>query len=170
MVFSHLIFIYGFLPLLMLLYYAKQEAGWRRGILLVFSLVFYAWGEPLYILLMLGSAFLNHLFGWMVDQRSPEKLRKLGLVIAVIVNLGLLGVFKYTGFFVETINTVAGLSIPVPKIALPLGISFYTFQATCSRRKRTAPSGRGAPIIWAKSETAGKEIIYRQESLIRRCR
>ena len=129
MVFSHLIFIYGFLPLLMLLYYAKQEAGWRRGILLVFSLVFYAWGEPLYILLMLGSAFLNHLFGRMVDQRSPEKLRKLGLIISVIVNLVLLGVFKYTGFFVETINTVAGLSIPVPKIALPLGISFYTFQA-----------------------------------------
>ena len=63
MVFSHLIFIYAFLPLLMLLYFARKEAGWRRGVLLLFSLVFYAWGEPIYILLMLGSALLNFLFG-----------------------------------------------------------------------------------------------------------
>ena len=129
MVFSHLIFIYAFLPLLMLLYFARKEAGWRRGVLLIFSLLFYAWGEPIYILLMLGSALLNFLFGLMVDQEKPEKQRKVGIVLAVVTNLALLGVFKYTGFLVETVNSITGLGIPVPKISLPLGISFYTFQA-----------------------------------------
>ena len=146
MVFSHLIFLYAFLPLLMLLNYARKEAGWRRGILLVFSLVFYAWGEPVYILLMMGSALLNYLCGLLVDQRQPDKLRKISLVMAVVINLSLLGVFKYTGFILDSVNAVTGLAIPVPKIALPLGISFYTFQAMtyvidvyrgyCSSQKR----------------------------------
>ena len=129
MVFSHLIFIYAFLPLLLLLYFVRKDASWRRGVLLIFSLVFYAWGEPIYILLMLGSALMNYLFGLMVDQERPEKLRKVCIALSVVANLALLGVFKYTGFLVETVNSITGLGIPVPKIALPLGISFYTFQA-----------------------------------------
>ena len=113
----------------MLLYYVRKDAGWRRSLLLIFSLVFYAWGEPLYILLMLFSAMMNYIFGLMVDQRSPEKYRKFGIIAAVVSNLLLLGIFKYTGFIAETINSITGLGLPVPKIALPLGISFYTFQA-----------------------------------------
>jgi alginate O-acetyltransferase complex protein AlgI len=76
MVFSELLFIYAFLPLLMLFYFAGKSAGWRRGVLLVFSLVFYACGEPIYILLMLGSALMNYLFGLLVGQDRPEKQRK----------------------------------------------------------------------------------------------
>ena len=129
MVFSHLIFLYAFLPLLMLFFYISKDAGWRRGVLLIFSLVFYAWGEPIYILLMLGSALMNYLFGLMVDERRKDTLRKIGIILAVVANLALLGVFKYTGFAMETVNDITGLGLSVPKIALPLGISFYTFQA-----------------------------------------
>ena len=129
MVFSHLIFIYAFLPLLMVLYFISKDAGWRRGVLLIFSLVFYAWGEPIYILLMLGSALMNYLFGLAVDQSQPQRLRKVCIVLSVIANLALLGIFKYTGFLAKTINSLTGLGMPIPNILLPLGISFYTFQA-----------------------------------------
>ncbi len=129
MVFSHLIFLYAFLPLLLLLYYIGKDAGWRRGILLLFSLLFYAWGEPVYILLMLASALLNYQCGRLIGAAPTDSRRKLAVVSGVVINLALLGVFKYTGFAVETLNALTGLALPVPKIALPLGISFYTFQA-----------------------------------------
>ncbi|MBQ8580155.1 MAG: MBOAT family protein [Oscillospiraceae bacterium] len=129
MVFSHLIFIYAFLPLLMILYYVRRNNAWRRGVLLAFSLVFYAWGEPVYILLMLGSAALNYLFGICIGASETDRGKKLAVVGGVVANLLILGVFKYTGFAVETVNALLGLAIPVPKISLPLGISFYTFQA-----------------------------------------
>ena len=129
MVFSHLFFLYAFLPLLMILYYVSKSASWRRGILLAFSLLFYAWGEPVYILLMLASAGMNYLFGIFIGAAETDKGKRIALVIGVVLNLLLLGVFKYTGFAVETFNTVTGLAVPVPKISLPLGISFYTFQA-----------------------------------------
>ena len=129
MVFSHLLFLYAFLPLLMILYYAVKDNSWRRGILLAFSLVFYALGEPVYILLMLGSALLNYLFAILIGASESDKGKKIAMVCGVVINLVLLGIFKYTGFLVESINGLTGLSIPVPKISLPLGISFYTFQA-----------------------------------------
>ena len=129
MVFSHLIFVYTFLPLLMALYFVSKNAKWRRAILLVFSLVFYAWGEPVNILLMLGSALMNYLFGLLVGPEASKRQRKIAMVGAVIFNLGLLGLYKYTGFAVETINAITGLKLTAPNIALPLGISFYTFQA-----------------------------------------
>lgn len=129
MVFSHLIFIYAFLPVLMILYYARTGNSWRRGVLLAMSLLFYAWGEPVYILLMLFSAALNYMFGLFVGASETDRGKKLAVTCGVIVNLLLLGIFKYTGFVVENINALTGLSLPVPQIALPLGISFYTFQA-----------------------------------------
>ena len=129
MVFSHLIFIYAFLPLLMILYYCRKNNSWRRGVLLGFSLLFYAWGEPVYILLMLFSAAMNYMFGIFIGASETDRGKKLAVVGGVVVNLLLLGVFKYTGFVVENINAIFGLSIPVPQISLPLGISFYTFQA-----------------------------------------
>ena len=129
MVFSHLIFLYAFLPLLMLLFFVSKNGAWRRGVLLAFSLIFYAWGEPVYILLMLGSAALNYLFGLLVAACLTPGGKKAALIVGVAINLALLGVFKYAGFAVESLNAIAGLDIPVPQIALPLGISFYTFQA-----------------------------------------
>ena len=129
MVFSHSIFLYAFLPLLLGLYFVCKRNAWRRGILLVFSLLFYGWGEPLYILLMLGSALMNFLFGKLVGPENDPASRKISFVTAVVFNLALLGLFKYTGFLVETFNGLTGLQIPVPAFRLPLGISFYTFQA-----------------------------------------
>ncbi len=129
MVFSHLLFIYAFLPLLLILYYCRNNNGWRRGVLLAFSLVFYAWGEPIYILLMLFSALLNYSFGRLIGICETERGKNWAVAVGVVINLLMLGVFKYTGFVMESINAVTGLALSVPKISLPLGISFYTFQA-----------------------------------------
>ena len=129
MVFSHPFFLYAFLVALMGLYYVAKSSAWRRGILLVFSLLFYAVGEPVYILLMLGSALLNYLFAILIGAAQTDRGKQLAVVSGVVINLVLLGIFKYTGFAVESLNAVTGLAIPVPKIQLPLGISFYTFQA-----------------------------------------
>ena len=129
MVFSSPFFVYIFLPLILLLYFAVKNSTWRRGILLVFSLFFYAWGEPVYLFLMLFSALINYVFGLLVGKGKTPAARKLAVAGGVILNLAMLGVFKYAGFAVESINTVLGSSIPGPAIVLPLGISFYTFQA-----------------------------------------
>ena len=111
------------------LYYVAKSPSWRRGILLAFSLLFYALGEPVYILLMLASALLNYLFAALIGAARSDGGKRAAVVCGVIINLAMLGVFKYTGFALETINALTGLAIPVPKISLPLGISFYTFQA-----------------------------------------
>ena len=129
MVFSSLLFIYIFLPLLLLCFFVIKNNSWRRLILLVFSLLFYAWGEPVYILLMLFSALCNYVFGLLVGAGKTPGARKAAAAGGIFVNLALLGVFKYAGFAVETFNALTGLAVPVPAIVLPLGISFYTFQA-----------------------------------------
>ena len=127
MVFSSLVFLCIFLPAVFLLYTVIPNLRVRNALLIIASLVFYAYGEPVYVLLMIGSSLLNYLCALWVDR--GERKSKLALAVAVIVNLGVLGVFKYAGFFVSSINGVTGLSIPVPEIALPIGISFFTFQA-----------------------------------------
>ena len=98
-------------------------------VLLLFSLVFYAWGEPVYIFLLVASAAVNYGAGLLMGQTEDDRKRKLWLVLAVIVNLAALGVFKYADLLVETFNDVTNLRVPVPGIALPIGISFFTFQA-----------------------------------------
>ena len=127
MVFSSLVFLCIFLPAVFLLYTVIPNLRVRNALLIIASLVFYAYGEPVYVLLMIGSSLLNYLCALWVDR--GERKSKLALAVAVIVNLGVLGVFKYAGFFVSSLNSVTGLSIPVPEIALPIGISFFTFQA-----------------------------------------
>jgi len=107
----------------MLFYYMVPTLSARNWVLVLFSLVFYAWGEPVYVLLLLFSTFANYAFGRLM-YREKRKI----LIAALIVNLGLLGFFKYAGFLVENLNLL-GFEIPVPQIALPIGISFYTFQA-----------------------------------------
>ena len=124
MVFSSLIFLYVFLPAVLLLYYLMPRRG-RNAVLLFFSIVFYAWGEPVYVLGIIASVVINFLFGLALDNHKS----KLLLAVNIIINLGFLGVFKYTGFIIGTIDKIFGADIITPEIALPIGISFYTFQA-----------------------------------------
>ena len=128
MVFSSLVFLFVFLPIVLVLYYLSGKK-YRNYLLLLASLFFYAWGEPTYVVIMLISIGANYLCGLLVDEKRADKVRVTGVVISVIFNICMLGVFKYSGFFVKNINTAFNTSLPVPEIALPLGISFFTFQA-----------------------------------------
>jgi len=125
MVFSSLVFVCIFLPVVLILHTAIGNRKVKNGLLLAASLLFYTYGEPVYIFLMLASALINYIFALLLDKRRS----KVFLVLAVAINLGLLGVFKYTGFILTNINAAFGLGLPVPQIALPIGISFFTFQA-----------------------------------------
>ncbi|MBU5675919.1 MBOAT family protein [Alkaliphilus sp. MSJ-5] len=128
MVFSSLIFIFQFLPLTILLYYISPRPL-RNMVLFIASLVFYAWGEPIYILIMLFSTFFDYLNGLLIDKHRDHKyIPKAVLITSVIVNLGILGFFKYYGFVVDNINGLFNLNIAIKSLPLPVGISFYTFQ------------------------------------------
>ena len=98
-------------------------------VLLIFSLVFYAWGEPIYVLLMLGMTFSDYILGRLMHRfdSSPAK-RKLCLVLSIVIDLSCLAFFKYASFLLGSFNTISGLNIPFKEIALPIGISFFTFQ------------------------------------------
>lgn len=129
MVFSSIVFLYYFLPLTLICFYAF---GGSKNVLLALSLVFYAWGEPLYIALLLASIGLNHRFGLAIDAASDKRRRKRLLTAGVAVNLLILIVFKYLGFIAETVGFLLGRpagNAALFNIALPLGISFYTFHA-----------------------------------------
>lgn len=126
MVFSSLVFLFVFLPLIICLYYLSKDK-YKNYLLLVASLFFYAWGEPTYIVIMILSIIANFIFGRQVS--IENKYRKIWLTTSVIFNIGMLGVFKYTGFFIDNLNNIFNLNIMNPQIALPLGISFFTFQA-----------------------------------------
>lgn len=131
LVFSNLFFIFGFLPLNLILYFAVKNKTWRNCVLLVFSLFFYSWGEPVWCLMLMLTAFLDYLWARCIEAfrlKNQKGKMKIALAASLIFDLGMLGVFKYSGFFIENINLVTGLSLPVPKLSLPIGISFYTFQ------------------------------------------
>ncbi len=126
MVFSSMIFLWLFLPLLLFFYFISKSR-FRNIILLVASLIFYAWGEPKYIFLMLASIFVNYVIGLILDRY--RKYDKFVLIVAILLNLGILGYFKYFNFFIDFINKIFGFSsIGFREIILPIGISFYTFQ------------------------------------------
>ena len=131
MVFYSLIFLYLFLPACLIAYFCVRGVKAKNVVLVLFSLLFYAWGEPVYVLLLVGSAALNYAFGlWMgLVTEEGGRGRKAILAVAVAVNLAVLAVFKYAGLLVTTLNQLTGLALPVPAISLPIGISFYTFQA-----------------------------------------
>ncbi len=131
MVFSSLIFLYLFLPACLIAYFCVRGVKAKNVVLVLFSLLFYAWGEPVYVLLLVGSAALNYAFGLWMGLAAEEggRGRKAILAAAVAVNLAALAVFKYAGLLVTTLNQLTGLALPVPAISLPIGISFYTFQA-----------------------------------------
>ncbi len=126
MVFSSLVFLCIFLPTVFLIYTIVPSLKFRNGLLIIASLAFYAYGEPVYVLLMIFSSLINYVCARLVTSKTKGKAV---LAAAVVINLGILAVFKYSGFFVESLNNLTGMSIPVPQIALPIGISFFTFQA-----------------------------------------
>ena len=131
MLFSSMLFLWAFLPAVFVLERICRLLGKNRAsnvFLLVASLIFYAWGEPVYVLLMLASITINWAGGLLVA-RAEGGRRKLALACTVIVDLGLLGWFKYAGMFVLAINVCTGLQVPDPHVSLPIGISFFTFQA-----------------------------------------
>lgn len=129
MVFASLTFLYFFLPLSLIMYYISKNFFYRNSILTAFSLFFYAWGEPVWIILLLFSAFVDWINALIIEKYRGTKWAKWGLVSSAIVNLGLLAIFKYSGFFYENINAVFGLHLKVPEFSLPIGISFYSFHA-----------------------------------------
>ena len=128
MYFADLLFLYFFLPLCFLAYFFARKTKQKNIVLLIFSLIFYAWGEPVKILLLVGSAFVNYLLALGMDKYRSVGKSKRFLVISLIFNIGMLGIFKYTDFVIENINAIFRVSIPLQHIGLPLGISFFTFQ------------------------------------------
>ena len=127
MLFSSIPFLYYFLPCVLILYFVVPKCL-KNTVLLLSSLVFYAWGEPKYVLLMVVSITLGYVFGLLIEVWRGTKLSKLFLILSIVTSIGLLGYFKYADFFIANFNAVTGLSVPLLKIALPIGISFYTFQ------------------------------------------
>jgi len=186
-VFSSLTFLFAFLPLFFIVYYTAGRFGGIRGkniALFIFSLIFYAWGEPIYVLLMIYSTILDYTCGRMIEKgelTGNKKLKKAFLIVSLCGNLGLLCFFKYLGMFVGTFASLTGLAITVPQIALPIGISFYTFQTMsysidCYYGKVKAqhdiinfgayvtmfPQLIAGPVV--RYETVEKELNYRVET------
>lgn len=127
MLFSSVPFLFYFLPAVMLCYFVAPKKL-KNAVLLVFSLLFYAWGEPRYVFLMAFSIVMGYVFGLLIEKYRGKKTAKLLLAASVVISIGLLGYFKYADFFIGNFNAATGLSLPLLKIALPIGISFYTFQ------------------------------------------
>ena len=131
MVFSDLFFLFAFIPAFAICYLLaglwRGGLGARNIILVIFSLIFYAWGEPVYVLLMLYSVLLNYLSGLAIGKTQGTG-RRWALIMGLVCNLLILGTFKYLGFFVQTLCSI-GINVSAPTIALPIGISFYTFQS-----------------------------------------
>lgn len=132
MLFSSSIFLFVFLPLCIVIYFKilKGNRKMQNIFLFIFSILFYAWGEPKFVLIMLLSIFLNWKFGLLVDKyRDEKKKAKLVIVICVTINLMILFIFKYLTFVLTNVNNIFNMDLNIPTIALPIGISFFTFQA-----------------------------------------
>ncbi|MBR5252476.1 MAG: MBOAT family protein [Clostridia bacterium] len=127
MLFSSIPFLNYFLPIVVLLYVIAPKCI-KNTVLLLASLVFYAWGEPRYVILMTATIILGYVLGLLIERYQGKKLSKLFLILSLTIDLGFLAYFKYADFFIENFNAVTGLGLPLLRIALPVGISFYTFQ------------------------------------------
>ena len=127
MLFSGIPFLFYFLPVVLAVYFLVPRKL-KNTVLLLSSLVFYGWGEPKYVFLMIATILLFWLCGLAIGKAATAKAKKLWLAVSVVVSLGLLGLFKYADFFVSSFNAATGLSLPLLKLLLPIGISFYTFQ------------------------------------------
>lgn len=130
MVFSSLTFLFVFLPIILIVYYSSPRKI-RNAILFIGSLVFYAWGEPVYIIIMIFSTVFDYINGLLIKKyKEIEQIKKARIILinSIIVNLGILCFFKYSNFLIENVNNIFNFDIHLLSIALPIGISFYTFQ------------------------------------------
>ncbi len=129
MVFSSLTFLYFFLPIVFALYFISKNRKWRNFILLIFSLLFYSWGEPRFVFIMAASTFAAWILGLCIDKYSDApKIKRVFLISSLFILIGILFVFKYLNFFFDSLHSFTGIFFELPRIALPIGISFYTFQ------------------------------------------
>ena len=128
MVFSSTTFLFLFLPALLLLYFCRKGMGWRNGVLLVFSLIFYSFGEPVWVLGMIGVTLINYFVALKIHRTRRKRPRKLLLALGVVSSLILLVFFKYSSFLLNTVYGVFRVARTAPERHLPIGISFYTFQ------------------------------------------
>lgn len=182
MVFSSLVFLLVFLPCVLVCYFATPFRRIRNAVLCLFSLVFYAWGEPVYLFLMIGLILINYLLARGMRTDRPRAVRKGLLLLSLICSLGAIGFFKYTDFLLSAINSLSGLSISPVGLALPIGISFFTFQIMSYvidvYRGDTPPQRNllklatyislfpqlvAGPIV--RYQTIADELDHRQESL-----
>ena len=127
MLFSSIPFLFYFLPLVLILYFLVPFR-FKNAVLLLFSLIFYAWGEPKYVLLMIFTILLFFCCGLAIERCSQTKWKRIWLTVSIVLSVALLGIFKYADFAVGSINSLLRTSIPLLRLALPIGISFYTFQ------------------------------------------
>ncbi|MCI9039538.1 MAG: MBOAT family protein [Clostridia bacterium] len=179
MVFSSFTFLFIFLPLVLLTYFLAKKRQYRNIVLLVFSLIFYAWGEPVYVLLMLLSIIVNYLIALKIERNKKGKNK--WMIIDVIFNLGIIGFFKYGNFVIQNINSIFHSNIGEMNLALPIGISFYTFQVlsyVIDVYRKTVPAQKSivnlgmyvtlfpqliaGPIV--RYETVAEEIENRKEN------
>ena len=177
MVFSSFTFLFIFLPLVLLTYFFAKKRKYRNIILLIFSLIFYAWGEPIYVLLMILSIVVNYFIALKIDRLKNGK-KKL-MIIDIIFNLAIIGFFKYGNFVIQNINGIFNCNIAEIKLGLPIGISFYTFQVlsyVIDVYKKTVPAQKSiinlgmyvtlfpqsGPIV--RYETVAEEIENRKEN------
>ena len=173
MVFSSSEYMFAFFPLILLFYYAvpKRYLKARNLVLLFFSLIFYGWGEPRYVILMVLTILADYVFGYMIERCGDNRrAAKRWMIAAVLVNLGILGFFKYATFIMSNLAMIPGLSfLPVPHIKLPVGISFYTFQALSyvldvymgDTRAQRDPLAFGTYVTLFPQLVAGPIVRYR---------
>ena len=128
MTFSSLTFTMLFFPAVLILYFICADLRWRNGVLLVASLIFYSWGEPIWVLAMIGSTAINYVAAMLIDRASSPRLRKMALIVGAAASLAVLFYFKYAAFLVNSVTSLFGVSFSIPVLELPIGISFYTFQ------------------------------------------
>lgn len=128
MIFSSTIFLFIFLPVLLLVYYISNNKL-KNSCLFIASLIFYAWGDPRYLILLLISIIINYAAGIIIEEQTNKKIKILAFVITLLFNAGLLIYFKYLGFILNNINDVLKLNLTIIEIGLPIGISFYTFKS-----------------------------------------
>lgn len=127
MLFSSIPFLYYFFPIVLILYFAVPRVL-KNSVILLSSLVFYAWGEPKYVILMAITIAVGFVAGLLIERFKSAALKRTAMIASVAICLGFLGYFKYADFFIENFNAVTGLSVKLLNVALPIGISFYTFQ------------------------------------------
>ena len=129
MVFSSLFFVFFFLSAVFLAYFTRKNIKQKNIVLVIASLIFYAWGEPVWVILLIFSSFVNWFAALKIEKNKGKTLAKVIAGAAIGVDILLLVIFKYTGFIVENHNMLFHANVPVPNIVMPIGISFFTFQA-----------------------------------------